>query len=65
MERGDSAVVGRHGYWLIRQDGAGYAYGTASYDGGANTLPGGPGTPIAAAADPTGGYWLIGQDGLP
>lgn len=44
-ERGDSTVVGRHGYWLIGQDSAVDVYGTAPYDGGANTLPGGPGPP--------------------
>jgi hypothetical protein len=38
------------GYWLVGADGAVFGFGAAPYLGGANTLPGGPGTEIVGAA---------------
>jgi hypothetical protein len=53
------------GYRLADAHGAVFAFGDATYLGGPNTLPGGPGTPIVAmATTPDGnGYWLAGQNG--
>lgn len=52
-----------NGYWLVTKDGAVYAYGGATYYGGADgmTLV----APIVGiVATPDGkGYWLIGADG--
>ncbi len=52
------------GYVLAARDGAVYAYGRP-YDGGANTLPGGPAAAITGVAvdAKTGGYWEVAADG--
>jgi hypothetical protein len=60
-----AAAPGGSGYWLVGQNGAVFAYGSAPYEGGANSLSGGPGTAIVgmAAAPGGSGYWLVGQNG--
>jgi hypothetical protein len=52
-----------NGYWLVTADGAVYAFGGATYYGGANGLK--LVAPIVGiVATPDGkGYWLIGADG--
>ena len=61
------------GFWLVGQDGGVFAFGSAAYLGGPNTVP--PDVcmaPVATApidcagiaATPDGhGYWLVGMDG--
>jgi len=55
------------GYRVVDAHGAVFAFGDATYLGGANTVNGGagPGTPIVGVASTPdgGGYWLIGQNG--
>ncbi len=52
-----------NGYWLVSKEGAVYAYGGATYYGGADGLT--LAAPIVGiVATPDGkGYWLIGADG--
>ena len=50
------------GYVEVGADGAVFAYGTP-YLGGANTVPGGPGTPIVGVAATAGGYVEVGAVG--
>jgi autotransporter-associated beta strand protein len=39
-----SSAAPSGGYWLVGADGAVFSFGDAEYHGGANTVPGGPGT---------------------
>jgi hypothetical protein len=52
------------GYWLVRNDGAIYAYGDAEYEGDLPSLPVSV-TNIVGIATTTDsdGYWLVGSDG--
>jgi hypothetical protein len=52
------------GYDLVTSTGAVYAFGDATYQGGANTLAHLNAPIVGMSIDPTtGGYWLAGSDG--
>ena len=64
----DGPVVGiagcSTGYLLTTSTGAVYAFGSAPYQGGANTLPlTGPIVGIVATPGCWGGYWLVSANG--
>jgi hypothetical protein len=51
------------GYWLVGADGGVFAFGSASYHGGANTLDlAAPIRGVTATSDGAG-YWLVAADG--
>jgi hypothetical protein len=58
-------ISGYHGgYWIVHADGAVFAFGGASYFGGANNDKAGHPTIVDAAATPSGhGYWLLSDEG--
>ncbi|MFZ0668294.1 MAG: hypothetical protein WAM97_21275 [Acidimicrobiales bacterium] len=61
---GVASTGGGGGYYLVGSDGAVYAFGDATYQGGANTLTDPPAPITGIAVDQmTGGYWLVGSDG--
>lgn len=57
-----SGTIDPGGYYEVTQDGAVFAFGSAVYHGGANTLPN-LAAPISSGFAVPGGYVLIGEDG--
>src|SRR5215213_5770012 len=60
---GMARTLDNGGYWIVTQDGAVYAFGNASYLGGANTFAHAAPIVSMAATTTNGGYWLAASDG--
>jgi hypothetical protein len=52
-----------HGYWMLRADGAIYAFGDARYYGGVGGCPNYHGARSLLVSPDGGGYWIGTNDG--